>query len=120
MSSIKPKGPHAPGAPDAPADAGKARGAGAPRESFKEAIEGSKPAVKLPSTGPLSSIADDLRAGKIDASTAVDRLVARALSSKDAASLPPARRAELEAQLRSALADDPALVALTKDLERAR
>ena len=123
MTSIKSKGPHGPtgpSAPDAPADTGPARGAGPARETFKETLEGSKPAIRLPGTGPLSNIADDLKAGRIDARTAIDRLVARALSSQEAAGLPPAKRAELEAHLRAALADDPALVALTKDLERAR
>src|SRR5262245_53755486 len=120
MTSIKPKGPQGPGAPDAAADIGAAKGTGAPRESFRDALDATRGPERVSAAGPLASIGDDLRAGKIDVATAIERLVARALSSQDAAALPPARRAELEAHLRAALADDPALLALTKDLERAR
>lgn len=119
MTSIKPKGPGGPGVPDAP-DAPSAKPTEAPRESFREVLDAPSGAARTSATGPLASITDDLRAGKIDAATAIDRLVANALAGKDVAGLPPARRAELEAHLRAALAEDPALVALTKDLERAR
>ena len=70
------------------------------------------------STEALSRIAQEVAAGKIDPGEAVDQLVARALEGPTAALLPPARRAELEAHLRRALADDPALASLTQDLER--
>lgn len=59
----------------------------------------------------------DLTSGRIDANEAIERLVQRALAS--AAGLPMEQRAALEARLRAALADDPTLIALRKDLERA-
>ena len=121
MTSIKPKGPHTPGAttPESPTETGAAHAKDAPRETFRETLDAPAKASQAAPTGPLASIRDDLRAGKIDAAGAIDRLVARALSAPEAAALPPARKAELEAHLRAALADDPTLVAMTKDLERA-
>ena len=91
------------------------------------------PASRTPTAGPsgdgtsaggpspasgLGSLEAELRAGQIGVDEAVDRLVQRAL--RGARSLPAADRAALEAQLRDALADDPTLVALRKDLERAQ
>ncbi|RLB56788.1 MAG: hypothetical protein DRJ42_02160 [Deltaproteobacteria bacterium] len=64
----------------------------------------------------IEALAADAVAGRVSVDQVVDRLVSRALESPTAAALPPAQRAELEAHLRSALADDPALSALTQDL----
>jgi hypothetical protein len=64
----------------------------------------------------LPAIERDVRAGTIDVDQAIDRLVARAL--ERAAGLPADQRAVLETNLRSALAEDPTLLALRKDLER--
>ena len=66
---------------------------------------------------PVTDVSNDLAAGRIDADGAIERLVERALAG--AAGLPDAHRASLEAQLRDALAHDPTLAALRKDLERA-
>jgi hypothetical protein len=60
----------------------------------------------------------DLRAGTIDVQTAVSRLIDHTL--ERAAALRPAARAELEKVLRHAVADDPALVELVKELARGR
>lgn len=68
----------------------------------------------------LRALADEVRSGRLDAKTAIDRLVERALGAGPAAALPPARRAELEALLRSALDEDPTLVAIQRDLTRGR
>lgn len=73
-------------------------------------------AVAGPDT--VAGITEDLREGRIDRDQAIDRLVARQLEGALAQALPPAARAELEAQLRRALVEDPALSALAKDLER--
>lgn len=121
MTSIKPptRPASTPGAEDV-SGPGASTPAEAPRETFRETLDATR---KPPSAEPLqgvASITDDLRAGRIDARTAVDRLVARALAAPDATALPPAGRAELEAHLRAALSEDPTLVALAKDLERAR
>jgi hypothetical protein len=66
--------------------------------------------------GP-EAIAADLQAGRIDLEEAVTRLVDRAVQSGMAAGLTDAGRAGLEAHLRRALADDPALGALQRDLD---
>ncbi len=64
----------------------------------------------------VDGIRAELAAGQIDPNEAVERLVQHAMSR--AAGLSDAHRAALEEQLRSALAEDPTLVALRKDLER--
>jgi hypothetical protein len=66
----------------------------------------------------VAHVAEDVRAGRIDVATAIDQLVERAMASRTAEALPPARRTELEAFLRRSLAEDPTLVSLTRDLER--
>lgn len=68
----------------------------------------------------VRALSDELRAGRVDPQQAIDRLVDRALSTGPAASLPPARRAELESLLRASLEEDPTLAAMQKDLSRGR
>jgi hypothetical protein len=117
-SPIKPPG-KPPGTPPASESA-----SGPSKASFDAALdeaartEGAGEARGVVSSEALAELARDVAAGKIDPSEAVDRLVARALEGPTAAVLPPAKRAELEAHLRRALTDDPALAALTQDLER--
>lgn len=60
----------------------------------------------------------DVKAGRIDANAAVERLVAEALEGPLAAGLTPAGKADLEAHLRDALQHDPNLAAMVRDLER--
>ena len=64
------------------------------------------------------AISADLRAGRLEASAAVDRIVAEALASPMAAGLDRTSLAELEAHLRSQLAEDPTLQSMTADLDR--
>ncbi len=66
----------------------------------------------------VGGVQADLAAGRIDVDEAIERLVDRALA--QASGLPTEQRAALEAQLRAALAEDPTLIALRKDLERAQ
>ena len=129
---IKGPGGAAPGAglPEAEGPSGtKTEGTS---ESFREALESADKSGEAgqasaaarteasPAADPVSNVAADLRAGRIDVATALDRIVARAMESGPASALPPAQRRELEAFLRQSLADDPSLLALTKDLERGR
>lgn len=117
-----PPGPSSPDGPGGPSGPGKPKPAEGPSEAFRETLEGASegPASEqVAGSDALQSVADDLRAGRIDAAQAVDRLVQRALEAAPEA-LPPAARAELEAHLRRALAEDPSLSALTKDLERGK
>jgi len=130
MSSIKPPSGKTPGLPT-PSDASGANRAGAakaPSDAFRKALDEPNAAASAgPSTGAArteksgpAGIVQELRAGQIDAQTAVDKLVDRALAKADAAGLSPAKRGELEAVLRDALATDPTLSQLSKDLERGR
>lgn len=89
---------------------------------LRSMVEDAERSVEGPTVGQaaepnaLSSIERDMTAGRIDVEQAIDRLVARAL--ERAAELPASQRAELEVNLRNALAEDPTLLALRKDLER--
>jgi hypothetical protein len=129
-SPIKPsdgsaRPPGGPGGADgsAPAGQGGARRPDEAGHAFHGALEragaGGAPegAAGVGRANPVEAIVEDLRAGHIDATDAVERLVQRALEGP-AAALPPARRAELEAHLRRSLRDDPTLAALTRDLSR--
>lgn len=64
----------------------------------------------------LKELATEVKAGRMDAATALEQLVQRVLSEGAAASLPPEHRARLEQVLRAQLANDPALQALQKSL----
>ena len=66
---------------------------------------------------PIDALRADVASGRLDADQAMERLVHRALPS--APGLDESQRAALEAQLREALAEDPSLIALRKDLQRA-
>lgn len=125
---IKPPGsppPDGPGPADGPDAPGAERTEGRAGE-FREAVAEAAEADVDPGTGAteaaggatrLAELRSELTAGRIDVDGAIDRLVQQALRS--AAPLPPADRAALEAQLREALSEDPTLVALRRDLERA-
>lgn len=121
-SPIKPPGggPNGPSSPDGPKGPESVEG---PSEPFQRSLDrASDSEASGEAAGPegVRAVADDLRAGRIDATQAVERLVERALEGVATEALPPAARAELEAQLRRAIADDPNLAALTKDLERGK
>lgn len=128
MSSIKPPSGKTPGLP--PTDVGGVSPTGAPKatsDAFRKALD-EPSAVAKPSGNVVrpepkteaASIARLLRAGEINAETAVDKLVDKALAKAESAGLPAAKRADLEAVLRDALASDPTLSQLSKDLERGR
>lgn len=68
--------------------------------------------------GPLDTLVNAVRAGELDAAGAVDRLVAELVQGPLAAGLDAAGREALEAHLRDALADDPNISQLVKDLGR--
>src|SRR5687768_5886572 len=105
---------------------------GGASETFREALQGAEKtaqpegasaaaeAAQVEGADPVALVAADLRAGRIDVATAVDRIVERAMASGPATALEPAARRELPDFLRQTLADDPSLQALTKDLERGR
>lgn len=124
---IKPPGSPPPGGPEPGDGPHTERAEGRPGE-FREAVEDAAEAdVDTATTAseasgaggasPIGDLRRDLEAGRIDVDGAIDQLVQRALRS--ASALPTADRAALEAQLREALSEDPTLLALRRDLERA-
>ena len=122
-SPIKPPGGSPPGAPtpDEVSDSAKPGKAEGAKESFKstlDSVSSSEPTQAVAPASEVQSIAADLQSGKIDAATAIDRLVARTMDSPAAQALNEVGRAALEARLRSVLADDPALQAMINDLAR--
>jgi hypothetical protein len=79
----------------------------------------SEQAAPAASVDAVSQTATDLKSGAIDAAAALERVIAAALSAPEAQLLDEGGRAQLEAHLRATLEDDPALVQLVRDLERA-
>lgn len=112
--SIKPTGlVPPPPPPDVEAKAGKER---FDVEALTAPVA-TPPAAAAPTT-EVSRLAEELEAGRISVTQAVDTLVERALSSTMAAGLTPAGRAELEAHLRQSIAEDPSLQGIVRDLSR--
>jgi hypothetical protein len=68
--------------------------------------------------GPNAALVEQLRQGVLTSAQVVDALVSRALEQARAQGLPTADEAGLETMLRSALANDPTLVGLARELER--
>ena len=121
-SPIKPPGggpPKVPGA-DAQPDPRKAERSEGAREAFETALEGTPKGADAAGAAPVDDVVADLRAGRIDAAAAVEKMVQEALSAPGVAQLDAAARAELEAHIRQTLEDDPNLAALVRDLEQGR
>lgn len=108
MSDIKiPEGPK----PGAPVDAttGVEDGASPPTE----AVAGSDAAT---STDPVTRIAEDLAAGRIDGDQAVERIIAETMDAKMVERAPETLRAELAETLRQLIETDPHLRSLARGL----
>jgi hypothetical protein len=89
-------------------------GAGA---AFRKAVEAQGAQGAEGTRGAeIAAIAAEIKAGTLDPSAAMERLVQRALSSGAAATLPPAQKERLAELLRAQLAEDPTLQALQRDL----
>ncbi len=110
-----PSGPSGAGGPAGPEADGVDGAAG----SFGAVVEGARSgaASAASGAGALEGLSAELASGRLGADAAIERLVQRALAG--ASALPASERAALEAQLRGALAGDPTLLTLRKDLERA-
>lgn len=68
--------------------------------------------------GANAALVEQLRRGELTASQVVDAVVTRALDQARAQGLPASERSNLEDVLRKALASDPTLSGLTRELER--
>jgi len=119
--SIPIKPPGGPAGVPPPDGADGPKKSGEASEAFRAALDEVAPAA-APGPGVAlegaASVAAELRAGRIDAAVAVERLLERAVASGAAAALSPEQREGLRAHLRQILAEDPSLLALTKDLGR--
>lgn len=94
-------------------------------EAFRASLDATRPADATKATGAATStelstteLASAVKSGAIEPSAVIDRLVEKALSAPAAQGLTDAGRLELERALRSALAEDPTLLALQADLGR--
>jgi hypothetical protein len=90
-------------------------------EAFRASLDATRPADATKATGAATSItelASAVKSGALEPSAVIDRLVEKALSAPAAQGLTDAGRLELERALRSALAEDPTLLALQADLGR--
>jgi hypothetical protein len=103
--------PGGPGAPASGPDAPDEAGASASAAVFQRELE------SAPSADRLGTLARAVETGEVSRAEAVEALVQAALA--QAADLPDALRAQVEAQLREALTEDPSLLALQDDLARA-
>lgn len=113
-----------------PGDVGPTGEAGASKEAFRAALDATTnvdaPTGAVAPTGvgattelrDPAAIAGALKTGAVTPEQAIDALVAKTLESPMALSLSPAGRADLERTLRSALANDPTLLAMQADLGR--
>ena len=95
----------------APAGAGAAFRAAVATASRAQGTEGTRGTE-------LAAIASEIKAGTLDPSAALERLVQRTLESGVASGLPAGQRERLADLLRAQLANDPALLALQRDLAR--
>jgi hypothetical protein len=110
---IKPPGSGGPRAisPSAPRD-----GADVQRTAPSQAPAASASASGA--RGADAALVEQLRRGELTASQVVDAVVTRALDQARAQGLPASERRNLEDMLRKALANDPTLSGLTRELER--
>ena len=115
MTSIKPtKGPTTTGVTDVAPSSATSK----PREALGAELDAarSKKADGAQATeGTWAAVVKDLKSGKISADQVIEQLADKQLQSPTAKMLPPVERAKLEAALRDALANDPAIAALLSD-----
>ncbi len=121
-SPIKPPGGPPAGVPGPEDIQGPAKPADAkgPEKTFKATLDAAAPPEATSKVAPaeeIRALAEAIKAGEINSTQAVDKLVSRALESPTAKLLTGAGRASLEAKLRQAIKDDPALSGLVEELD---
>lgn len=118
---IKPPG--SPPLSQSPEPIADVTGAEKSAETFREVLDeiaqvGEASHTTQTSFNSVQAIVDQLRTGKINTPAAIDKLVENALQDLSLSVLPPEEKLEVEKLLRTALQDDPTLVALVKDLRQ--
>ncbi len=96
---------------------------GSDGDAFRASLDATRPADATTGAGAPQSVgalelANAVKSGALEPSAVIDRLVEKALAAPAARSLTDQGRVELERALRSALAQDPTLLALQADLGR--
>ena len=109
-SPVKPPTTGTTGPTDAVSDSGAA-------DSTTE-VAAAEGAASTSAAGRIGELVAELRAGRIDADTAIERLVEHASSTGMAQRLSPDMRTELVAYLKSMIENDPTLADLRRDLQR--
>lgn len=108
MSDIKiPSGPK-PGAPIDPATGAD--------EGVSGATEAAGDVAAPSSADPVTRIAEDLAAGRIDGDRAVERIIAETMDAEMIARAPETLRAEIAESLRNLIETDPHLRSLARGL----
>jgi hypothetical protein len=101
-----------------PAQPGIEEAAGEQAPVEQAAVEAAPGAPAAAPADAIGQLAASLRAGEVDAAGAVERILERVLAQGSVPALPAGQRAQLEAMLRRALADDPTLSRMVGDLGR--
>jgi hypothetical protein len=109
-SPVKPPSTSPTGPADAVSDTGSADAA--------HQVAGPEASTTAAPLGRIDALVAELRAGRIDADTVVERLVEHAASSGMAKGLSDEMRSELVQYLKNAIENDPTLADLRRDLER--
>jgi hypothetical protein len=101
------------GGPEPPAEAARAQQASGPTEAARaQQASGSAEAARAQQAAAASPVADivaDLRAGKVSAQAALERVIDRVLAHQVGPDAPTAVREQVGAALRRALEEDPLL-----------
>jgi hypothetical protein len=107
--SLPPEGAPAAEEPKGPAGKGFGEAVDKTASSAAQAPAEAARVGQAAALGPVADIVSDLRAGKISAQAAVERVVDRVLDQQVGPDAPAAVREQVGAALRQALEDDPLL-----------
>jgi hypothetical protein len=100
--------------PSGPPGAGPADAAGEAAGSLKET--GETGAAEAAASDPVTRVAEDLAAGRIEGDEAVARILSETMDTRMIAEAPPELREEIATALRETIASDPHLRSLARSL----
>jgi hypothetical protein len=103
------EGAPAPGADEAKGPGGKTFAEAVDRPAGANQAAEAARASQTAAVGPVADLVADLRAGKISAQAALDKVIDRVLAQQVGRDAPAAVRERVETALRQALEDDPLL-----------
>jgi hypothetical protein len=106
---LPPEGTPPPGADEAKGPGGKTFAEAVDRPAGANQAAEAARASQTGAVGPVGDLVADLRAGKISAQAALDKVIDRVLAQQVGRDAPAAVRERVETALRQALEDDPLL-----------